>query len=56
LKRSKSLPFFNSWEYGNIDVDLQLDGIGKWSLFDCRIYYMFYHKLRMLEFCSLFER
>jgi hypothetical protein len=29
LKRSKSLPFFNSWEYGNIDVDLQLDGIGK---------------------------
>jgi hypothetical protein len=28
LKRSNSLPYLYSWEYGNIDVDLQVPGIG----------------------------
>jgi hypothetical protein len=28
LKRSNSLPYVYSWEYGNIDVDLHIPGIG----------------------------
>lgn len=28
LRRSNSVPFLNSWEYGNIDVDLHLPFVG----------------------------
>ncbi len=31
LRRSNSVPFLNSWEYGNIDIDLHLPFVGAFT-------------------------
>jgi len=46
LKRSNSVPYLNTWEFGNIDADIHVPGLGKldviiiafiqMKIFDCR--------------------